>query len=387
MHGHSKLAARKSPSPDNRERKRPRLFKSPQPGSPSRNVIPSPKTPEVKQAHEAREASMGIFRTPPTPVDVQYQPAGPSPDADKLLGYSPSPVDTMRRPPSPPLLPRMFIAPEGSQRAVVRESVEQRPAFNMTEAPFASAYDPLALHGRVNVLPATTSQPIQPSQARQEPRTPTPTPRQRQSPYETPWKKLTVTTVDFEELSAHTAKCDLCDRRNTEGMWRCTPCGWQCCRRCLIDRGGDRSHPKAGTIHCPRDMLPMSSLMTPKEGPSGTAASTSRRRVRASRASRGTRNVSTDEQAARLLSTMREDYQDRRRQLPPPAAKESNDAAAPQRPAGTDGEMAGHGEMGVNGAQGLQDFTMDVDLDNLPDHLVNVRRNPSRRARPADLKE
>jgi hypothetical protein len=35
----------------------------------------------------------------------------------------------------------------------------------------------------------------------------------------------------------------------------------------------------------------------------------------------------------------------------------------------------------------IDDETDDGDDDNLPDNLVNVRRNPSRRARPADMKE
>ncbi|KAJ5495805.1 hypothetical protein N7539_000921 [Penicillium diatomitis] len=383
MHGRPKLAARKSPSPDNRERKRPRLFKSPQPGFPSRDVTPSPKTPEVKQDHEAQEASTGIFRTPPTPVDVQYQPAGPSPDvrsrpfSSEDLGFLSwfglflTPFD---RPTSFWAIP----LPQSTPRADLLPSIQHDRSFlhKFLRSPGApwSCQCSSGHH-----QPAWPAWPAQPSSSGAH--NAYSDPRPRQSPYETPWKKLTVTTVDFEELSAHTAKCDLCDRRNTEGMWRCTPCGWQCCRRCLAERGGDRSHPKAGTIHYPRDMVQMSSLAKPNEGPSSTAASASRRRVRPSRASRGTPNVSADEQAARLLSTMREDYQDRRRQLPTPAANESNDAAAPQRAAGTDGEM------GVNGAQGLQDFKMHMDLDNLPDHLVNVRRNPSRRARPADLKE
>ncbi|KAJ5125820.1 hypothetical protein N7526_007997 [Penicillium atrosanguineum] len=57
--------------------------------------------------------------------------------------------------------------------------------------------------------------------------------------------------VPFEELQAHTAKCDDCDRRNSEGMSRCKLCGWQCCRKCQAIRGGDKTHETVRGPHIP----------------------------------------------------------------------------------------------------------------------------------------
>lgn len=57
--------------------------------------------------------------------------------------------------------------------------------------------------------------------------------------------------VQFEELQAHTAKCDDCDNRNSEGMSRCKLCGWQCCRKCQAIRGGDKTHETVRGPHIP----------------------------------------------------------------------------------------------------------------------------------------
>ncbi|KAJ6127109.1 hypothetical protein N7523_002721 [Penicillium sp. IBT 18751x] len=57
--------------------------------------------------------------------------------------------------------------------------------------------------------------------------------------------------VQFEEVKAHTAKCDDCDHRNTNGMSRCKLCGWQCCRKCQSIRGGDKTHETVRGPHVP----------------------------------------------------------------------------------------------------------------------------------------
>lgn len=62
--------------------------------------------------------------------------------------------------------------------------------------------------------------------------------------------------VPFEELQAHTAKCDDCDRRNSEGMSRCKQCGWQCCRKCQAARGGDKTHETVRGPHIPMSESP-----------------------------------------------------------------------------------------------------------------------------------
>ena len=201
-------------------------------------------------------------------------------------------------------------------------------------------------------------------------------------PFVIPREELAIQVVDFEDLAAHTAKCDVCDKRNTDGMWRCKPCGWQCCRRCLAERCGDRSHPKAGNLHVPRDMVKKISSDYAAADPFRPVSSASQP-DQSSHESTSAPTVTTDEQAARLLNIMRSDNWERRERMP---MRMLNNAAAPapiqraveanrQR---TDKRMEVPSEIGQDGT---------VDLENLPDHLVNVRRNPSRRARPADMKE
>jgi len=62
-----------------------------------------------------------------------------------------------------------------------------------------------------------------------------------------------IVFVPFEEIAAHTAKCDDCDRRNSDGMIRCLSCGWQCCRKCQELRGGDKTHETVRGQHAPDD--------------------------------------------------------------------------------------------------------------------------------------
>ncbi|KAL8678618.1 MAG: hypothetical protein Q9186_005043 [Xanthomendoza sp. 1 TL-2023] len=48
--------------------------------------------------------------------------------------------------------------------------------------------------------------------------------------------------TEFETITIHTAKCDLCNRHNRSEMFRCTKCGRQCCKPCWDDKGGDGRH-------------------------------------------------------------------------------------------------------------------------------------------------
>ncbi|KAJ5129566.1 uncharacterized protein N7515_005605 [Penicillium bovifimosum] len=57
--------------------------------------------------------------------------------------------------------------------------------------------------------------------------------------------------VAFQDVAAHTAKCDVCNKRNKNGMSRCQNCGWQICRKCVSDRGADRTHASFGATHVP----------------------------------------------------------------------------------------------------------------------------------------
>ncbi|KAJ5596208.1 hypothetical protein N7450_002666 [Penicillium hetheringtonii] len=58
-------------------------------------------------------------------------------------------------------------------------------------------------------------------------------------------KKITK----FEDIPAHTAKCDTCNRRNSKGMTRCGDCGWQLCQSCRQQRGGDLTHRTFSSEH------------------------------------------------------------------------------------------------------------------------------------------
>ncbi|KNG82532.1 hypothetical protein ANOM_009663 [Aspergillus nomiae NRRL 13137] len=58
-----------------------------------------------------------------------------------------------------------------------------------------------------------------------------------------------VILCEFEELATHTAKCDICNKRNSSGMSRCLTCGWQTCNPCTIARGYFRTHHVNGNIH------------------------------------------------------------------------------------------------------------------------------------------
>ena len=73
----------------------------------------------------------------------------------------------------------------------------------------------------------------------------------------TPPQVITTTTtttttpirMDFEPVTAHTAKCDLCNSRNDSGMSRCTSCGWQSCHACTIANGCTRTHNAGIRVH------------------------------------------------------------------------------------------------------------------------------------------
>ncbi|KAI9893980.1 MAG: hypothetical protein M1814_004750 [Vezdaea aestivalis] len=48
--------------------------------------------------------------------------------------------------------------------------------------------------------------------------------------------------TEFSLVKVHTAKCDLCNKKNKSAMLRCTRCSRQICRTCLVEHGGDASH-------------------------------------------------------------------------------------------------------------------------------------------------
>ncbi|KAL8657353.1 MAG: hypothetical protein Q9226_002002 [Calogaya cf. arnoldii] len=48
--------------------------------------------------------------------------------------------------------------------------------------------------------------------------------------------------TEFETITIHTAKCDLCNEHNQSTMYRCTKCGRHCCKTCWDSKGGDGRH-------------------------------------------------------------------------------------------------------------------------------------------------
>ncbi|KAI2794485.1 hypothetical protein POX_a01084 [Penicillium oxalicum] len=381
--GPPKPAARKSSFPEHPNNKRRRLPGSPLPEFMNRCIGISSMNMVTRQPSEAREVPVDVTHAPTATLEVAYQPAGPETEADKLLGYPLRHAE--HKPPGiqgPPLLPRAYCSRENSRQAEDRESAQTElapsPAGSCSPQDRYGSLPVPGVHERSSVI-SNRLLSTQGESTRASPQIPCSSPSR---PFVIPREELAIQVVDFEDLAAHTAKCDVCDKRNTDGMWRCKPCGWQCCRRCLAERCGDRSHPKAGNLHVPRDMV--------KKISSGYAAADPFRPVssasqpdQSSHESTSAPTVTTDEQAARLLNIMRSDNWERRERMP---MRMLNNAAAPapiqraveanrQR---TDKRMEVPSEIGQDGT---------VDLENLPDHLVNVRRNPSRRARPADMKE
>lgn len=74
-----------------------------------------------------------------------------------------------------------------------------------------------------------------------------------------------LTHTQFEEVTAHTAKCDLCNARNDSGMSRCLSCGWQSCHACTINNGCARTHNAGSRVHtCPIDRTQLVSSSSPK---------------------------------------------------------------------------------------------------------------------------
>ncbi|CAG7944336.1 unnamed protein product [Penicillium nalgiovense] len=87
--------------------------------------------------------------------------------------------------------------------------------------------------------------------------------------------------VHFSEVAAHTAKCDVCNKRNKNGMSRCQNCGWQVCRKCLTDRNGDRTHASFGATHVPEGGGDMPVSSPPVDGTQDCGYSKSIAEVRA----------------------------------------------------------------------------------------------------------
>ncbi|KAJ5669640.1 hypothetical protein N7462_010710 [Penicillium macrosclerotiorum] len=192
---------------------------------------------------------------------------------------------------------------------------------------------------------------------------------------QTTHRPMEIVFVKFMEVAAHTAKCDLCDERNRDGMSRCQTCGWQCCRRCYGDRGGNCSHQSFKSIHASEESYRTSSLGANP----GTPTSNATPREQSS-SFLSSPPPSEEQQAAEALMNMSSS---------PPGAKCETSPRGGQRTERSESMIAQRGDFSDSENETISMPDSDItggDLD-LPESMVNVRRNPSRKARPADLSE
>ncbi|KAJ5380791.1 uncharacterized protein N7496_003219 [Penicillium cataractarum] len=420
----SKPGGRKSPFPDPSETKRRRASDSPRPPLSTGNMVMDLRTPVVDRFPGTPETPQERHLPPPA-VDLAYQPSGPNQDsmkANRLLGYyrhvpvpwplnlgypgysrylqpgadtntdEPSETVPQRGTPTPsPVITHTTnygqnpTPPHSDPLRTPQRVLPPLPRhYQIPEQPTPPQSDPLRTPEGASWIPPRRHEPSQEttSPLSNPPRPPPQTsmsirPRQ----FKVPQKELAVQLVDFEELAAHTAKCDVCDKRNTDGMVRCKPCGWQCCRRCLAERGGDRTHPKAGNLHVPEDAPPTAiarasmtqSYFAPVPKESGRE---------------GEKYATPEEEAAAILLKLKNDKRSRVQAGSTSGhTRGSGTIAGPSQP--TNRAADGGAEFDSDETEILPDIDTEdeTDDDNLPDNLVNVRRNPSRRARPADMKE
>ncbi|KAJ5189397.1 Nucleic acid-binding OB-fold [Penicillium cf. griseofulvum] len=181
--------------------------------------------------------------------------------------------------------------------------------------------------------------------------------------------------VHFSEVAAHTAKCDVCNKRNKNGMARCQNCGWQICRKCLTDRNGDRTHASFGATHVPEGGRYMPISLPSIDG-SQDRSSESIAQVRAAQTlldlgsfgnGTGTSSTSGDvrsKASGRNMASARG-----------PGLQQKADALS------TDSDMT----LSVVGDQVWPQDEPDVPIgeDGLPIGYIIIRRNPARAARPS----
>ncbi|OQE46044.1 hypothetical protein PENCOP_c001G02038 [Penicillium coprophilum] len=181
--------------------------------------------------------------------------------------------------------------------------------------------------------------------------------------------------VNFSEVAAHTAKCDVCNKRNKNGMARCQNCGWQICRKCLTDRNGDRAHASFGATHVPESGgdMPLSLPSVNGNQERRSSASTAELRAAKTLLDLGSfRNVTgTTSSAGNVANSAA-------------GQKVSARGRGLQRQVdtlSTDSDMT----LSIVGDEGWPQDESDVPIgeDGLPLGYVITRRNPARAARPS----
>ncbi|KAJ5595096.1 uncharacterized protein N7459_001304 [Penicillium hispanicum] len=182
-------------------------------------------------------------------------------------------------------------------------------------------------------------------------------------------------TVQFSDVAAHTAKCDQCDKRNKDGMTRCLACGWQCCRRCLIDRGGDRTHRSFTSTHAPESETRTPALASSTKNASGattipsvesTSGTTEARQAAEALWSLGSGGPRSQSLEERSTTPARDNQNDREIETLSELESEDPDETLTM---GSESEVEN-----------------DMDVHEMVDYR-EVRRNPPRVARPTQLTE
>ncbi|CAI7675674.1 unnamed protein product [Penicillium pancosmium] len=222
--------------------------------------------------------------------------------------------------------------------------------------------------------------------------------RQRipQNPPKPAAKPLPEVITKFEDIPAHTAKCDTCNRRNSKGMIRCSGCGWQLCQDCRQKRGGDLSHPTFDCLHIEAPhLLSGSESLTVSPAPSQyqTPVSTSPEEQAGDFLIRGRYQTpvprSPEEEAAGILVDMSSSPQAREGNTllcsPSPSSKQGR--SGPSKPT----PSAWNTPRGTqSSAEDSDETTMSapssIELEGTLTPHDWVRRNPTRHARPSRVR-
>ena len=191
--------------------------------------------------------------------------------------------------------------------------------------------------------------------------------------------------VPFEELAAHTAKCDDCDNRNSDGMTRCLSCGWQCCRKCQAIRGGDKTHETVRCQHAPENEGSTLEAAGPSERDTPLAA--------ADDALTGDGNVPTaaDHGAAEVLMSLRSSpstHTDSQVDAENPCVQ----SASVKNDQLRDHIMDEYSDVGTVTGDSTITWRSDMEegnekLESTLQNLDLLRRNPPRASRPTDMRD
>ncbi|KAJ5983988.1 hypothetical protein N7481_006087 [Penicillium waksmanii] len=208
-------------------------------------------------------------------------------------------------------------------------------------------------------------------------------------------KPLPQMVTKFEDIPAHTAKCDTCNHRNNKGMIRCSGCGWQLCQDCRQKRGGDLSHPTFDCLHTEAhhlrsgsESLAASPAASRYQTPVAKTPEEQAAEILAGRRYQTPVPRSPEEEAAGILVDMSSSPQVGERNAlsfpPPPSSKQGRSGPSTPTPSAR------------NNRRGTQSSAEDshetlaapssIDLEGTLTPHDWVRRNPARNARPSRVR-